>query len=247
MINTDRAPSVSTLPQTGAQPDGPRSFTLLEKLRGVVVLLLLASVLFVSAERWDVPAFWTYWIVFSAFGVITLRLVHRKHPELLQERFRPGPGGRDPWTRPVLVVLFAGHWIVAGLDVGRFHWSDAIPTALQLSALVVMALGLAGWGWAMLNNRFFSSEVRIQNERGHQVETGGPYRFVRHPGYAAALLVFAASPLALGSLWAALPIAAVELMFVRRTALEDGMLRAELPGYAEYAARVRFRLLPGVW
>jgi protein-S-isoprenylcysteine O-methyltransferase Ste14 len=99
----------------------------------------------------------------------------------------------------------------------------------------------------MISNRFFSSEVRIQSERGHFVESGGPYRFVRHPGYLSALLLFGATPFALGSLWAIFPTLGALGIFVRRAILEDGMLRAELPGYAEYAARVRFRLMPGVW
>jgi protein-S-isoprenylcysteine O-methyltransferase Ste14 len=224
-----------------------RQFSIVDKLRGILVFLGLASVLFVSAGRWDLPMFWAYWLIFLMFGTVTLRLVHRKYPDLLQERFKPGPGARDPWARPVLVLLVGGHWIIAGLDVGRYHWSDGIPLGAQIVALGVMSLGLIGWGWAMLSNRFFSSEVRIQSERGHHVESGGPYRFVRHPGYLSALIVFAASPLALGSLWALLPAAAVEIIFIRRTALEDRMLRAELPGYAGYAERVRFRLLSGVW
>jgi protein-S-isoprenylcysteine O-methyltransferase Ste14 len=106
---------------------------------------------------------------------------------------------------------------------------------------------MAGWGWAMLSNRFFSSEVRIQTDRGHYVESGGPYRYVRHPGYASASLVFAASPVALGSLWAFVLTLGALAMFIRRTALEDRMLCAELSGYAQYAERVRFRLLSGVW
>jgi protein-S-isoprenylcysteine O-methyltransferase Ste14 len=147
----------------------------------------------------------------------------------------------------VMVVLIFGQWIVAALDVGRYHWSDKIPFTMQFAALIAVALGMAGWGWAMLSNRFFSSEVRIQTDRGHHMESGGPYRCVRHPGYVSALLMFAASPVALGSLWAILPTLGALVLFVRRTALEDEMLRVELPGYAEYAARVRFRLVYGVW
>jgi protein-S-isoprenylcysteine O-methyltransferase Ste14 len=217
------------------------------KLRGIIALLGTASVLFVPAGRLDLSMFWAFWLTLCSIGGATLVLVNRKSPDLLQERFRPGAGGRDPKSRPLLVLLIFGQWSVAGLDVGRYHWSDVIPVGVQIAALLVVAGGMAGWGWAMLSNRFFSSEVRIQTDRGHYVESGGPYRFVRHPGYASALLLFAASPVALGSLWAFLPTLGALAMIIRRTALEDRMLRAELPGYAQYAERVRFRLLFGVW
>jgi len=217
------------------------------KLRGVIALLGTAAVLFVPAGRLDLPMFWAFWLTLCSVGAATLVLVNRKCPDLLQERFRPGPGARDPKSRPLLVLLIFGQWSVAGLDVGRYHWSDFIPVGVQITALLVVACGMAGWGWAMLSNRFFSSEVRIQTDRGHYVESGGPYRFVRHPGYASALLLFAASPAALGSLWAFLPTLGAMAMFMRRTVMEDAMLRAELPGYAQYAERVRFRLLSGVW
>ncbi len=217
------------------------------KLRCAIALLGTAAALFVPAGRWDLPMFWAFWLTISSIGGATLILVNRKFPDLLQERFRPGPGARDPGTRLLMVVVILGQWSVAGLDVGRYHWSDRIPVAVQITGLLAVALGMAGWGWAMLSNRFFSSEVRIQADRGHHVESGGPYRFVRHPGYASALLLFAASPLALGSLWAIVPTLGALTMFIRRTALEDRILRAELPGYAQYAERVRFRLLSGVW
>ncbi len=231
------------VPRPGSEP----LFGLMGKLRGAIALLGTAAVLFVPAGRLDLPMFWAFWLTLCSIGAATLVLVNQKSPGLLQERFRPGPGARDPKSRPLLVLLIFGQWSVAGLDVGRYHWSDIIPVGVQITALLVVACGMAGWGWAMLSNRFFSSEVRIQTDRGHHVESGGPYRFVRHPGYACALLLFAASPVALGSLWAIVPTLGALVMFIRRTAMEDRMLRAELPGYAQYAERVRFRLLSGVW
>lgn len=246
MINTNQTglPEHSKpVPRAG----GEQLFGFMGKLRIVLALMGTASALFVPAGRWDLPMFWAFWLTMCSIGGATLFLVHRKFPDLLQERFRPGPGGRDPGARPLLAVLILGQWCVAGLDVGRYHWSDSIPVAVQITGLLAVALGMAGWGWAMISNRFFSSEVRIQTERGHHVESGGPYRFVRHPGYASGLLLFAASPLALGSLWAIVPTFGALAMFIRRTALEDRMLRTELPGYAQYAERVRFRILSGVW
>jgi protein-S-isoprenylcysteine O-methyltransferase Ste14 len=96
-------------------------------------------------------------------------------------------------------------------------------------------------------NRFFSGTVRIQTERGHHVVTDGPYRFVRHPGYAGALLGFVLIPLLLDSVWAFIPaVLLIAITFVR-TALEDATLQKELPGYAEYAQTTRYRLIPGIW
>jgi protein-S-isoprenylcysteine O-methyltransferase Ste14 len=114
-------------------------------------------------------------------------------------------------------------------------------------AVLVTLAGGAVAALAMYVNRFFSTTVRIQSERGHVVVSGGPYRVVRHPGYVGMLLVYAAIPFALGSRWALALAALTVILVVVRTALEDGTLRADLPGYAEYAGKVRYRLLPGVW
>jgi protein-S-isoprenylcysteine O-methyltransferase Ste14 len=138
-------------------------------------------------------------------------------------------------------------WIVAGLDVGRFHWSDTVPIALRDIGLASFGTAIAIWYWAMRTNPFFSVAVRVQRERGHYVVASGPYRFVRHPGYAAVVLLGWGGPLALGSWWAVVTHVVVVALFVRRAPLEDRMLREELEGYAAYAASVRYRFLPGVW
>jgi protein-S-isoprenylcysteine O-methyltransferase Ste14 len=113
--------------------------------------------------------------------------------------------------------------------------------------MIGFVLGLALFSWAMFSNTFFSSAVRIQQERGHAVCNTGPYRFVRHPGYVGAILQSLVMPLMLNSLWAFIPAGLAVLLMVVRTALEDKTLQEELQGYTEYAHRVRYRLLPGVW
>lgn len=110
-----------------------------------------------------------------------------------------------------------------------------------------MLAGIAVTCWAQAVNPFFEPGVRIQSERHQRVIDSGPYRFVRHPGYVAALLLFFGMALALGSYWALLPAALAAALLVLRTAWEDRLLQAELPGYADYARRVRWRLLPGLW
>ena len=118
---------------------------------------------------------------------------------------------------------------------------------LQIAAFAVYALGSGLFSWAMITNAYFSTAVRIQDDRGHQVCTTGPYRFVRHPGYVGASLQSLVMPLMFGSLWALIPGALAVLMLVIRTTLEDQTLHEELDGYREYAQKTRYRLLPGTW
>jgi protein-S-isoprenylcysteine O-methyltransferase Ste14 len=138
-------------------------------------------------------------------------------------------------------------FVVAGLDVGRLHWSDTVPLWGQIVALLGFALSFAFIVWAMVVNNFYSRVVRIQGDRGQYVVTEGPYRFVRHPSYIGSILSWVCAALALGSWLALVSVALVAATVVVRTALEDRTLREELPGYVEYAQRVHYRLLPGVW
>jgi protein-S-isoprenylcysteine O-methyltransferase Ste14 len=137
-------------------------------------------------------------------------------------------------------------WIVAGLDL-RFGWSPRLPLAVQIAALALVIVGFLLGTWAMAVNRFFSAIVRIQEDRGHTVVTAGPYRYVRHPSYTGGILASLATALALSSLWALIPGGAVALVTIVRTALEDRTLQEELAGYKDYAQKVRYRLVPGIW
>ena len=136
--------------------------------------------------------------------------------------------------------------IVAGLDAGRYAWS-AFPPALQL--IGGAGLVLSGWTiWRVLaENTFASRYARIQDDRGQTVVSSGPYRHVRHPMYAAIIVLMVCIALALGSWWAVIPAGLIGVLFVLRTALEDRMLHEELAGYREYVAQVRYRLVPGLW
>jgi protein-S-isoprenylcysteine O-methyltransferase Ste14 len=137
-------------------------------------------------------------------------------------------------------------YIVAGLDA-RFGWSPEYALAIHLVALVLAPLGQCLFSWAMASNKFFSRAVRIQMDRGHAVETGGPYQYVRHPGYVGMIISMLATPLVLGSLWALIPAGLASGLYIVRTALEDQTLQEELEGYKAYAQHVRCRLLPRVW
>jgi protein-S-isoprenylcysteine O-methyltransferase Ste14 len=155
----------------------------------------------------------------------------------------------EPWDKvlmPLNIIAPTVMLFVAGLDK-RFEWSPNLPLMLLITAFVITALGYSLSTWATLVNRFFSAFVRIQRDREHTVVTSGPYRLIRHPGYAGALFTSLAIPLLLGSLWALIPAALVVCLLILRTALEDRTLQEKLDGYREYAGWVRYRLLPGVW
>jgi protein-S-isoprenylcysteine O-methyltransferase Ste14 len=217
---------------------------LLGILGGIAFLAAMGVLLFACAGRCDLPMFWAYLGVWTATLLVGPLVID---PTLIKERIRPGPGGKDYGRTAVFVILVLAQLIVAGLDVGRFHWSDTVPLIVQIIGFLAMAAALAVVVWASAVNRFFSSVIRIQTERGHRVITTGPYRFVRHPAYAVAPFLVVGTGLALGSRLAALIGLLVVVWILRRTAEEDRILREQLEGYAAYAKKVRYRLLPGVW
>jgi protein-S-isoprenylcysteine O-methyltransferase Ste14 len=204
---------------------------------------MLAATLFGTAGRFDIIEFWVYTAIVAAVSALSLTILDT---DLMQERMRPGGRRVGRHFLPLIIIIFL-HWAVAGLDRGNLHLSDEVKPILEVIALVLFALAWIAFVWAMYVNRFFSSIPRIQSERGHTVISTGPYRFVRHPGYTAALLAAVTSGIALGS-WIPTFIAPIALaLLVWRTMVEDRLLRRDLPGYADYAARVRYRLVPGVW
>jgi protein-S-isoprenylcysteine O-methyltransferase Ste14 len=217
-------------------------------LQVVFTMLLQAAILFVSAGRLDWLMAWAYLGVYVGIVAVNAVVILPKNPELIAERGQTKENTKS-WDRalttlitiPTLVML-----IMAGLQV-RYEWSPQLGWMVQLVGLVIVALGYGLVSWAMASNPFFSSTVRIQADRGQTVASDGPYRYVRHPGYVGMMIYSFASPLALGSLWALILAVLVVSGFVVRTALEDKILIAELPGYAEYAQRVRYRLIPGIW
>jgi protein-S-isoprenylcysteine O-methyltransferase Ste14 len=215
-------------------------------LRGLVSFALLIALLFGTAGRWDLPFFWAYVGINAALMLATAFTVDAG---LLEERWHPARrGGKD--FLPLLLVgtpAYLAHYVIAGLDVGRFHWSDRVPPGVQIAGLAVYGASWALVWRAMTVNRFFVETIRVQTERGHHLVTAGPYQYVRHPGYAGAIAGFLGSPLGLGSYWSLVPVVPIVLLVIRRTILEDRLLRNDLPGYSEYAGRVRYRLFPGLW
>ncbi len=213
-------------------------------LRAVALLICAGAALFASAGSLAIAAFWAYLTILAVVFAAAFAMLDRG---LLQERMRPG-GKPAPLGLRLLNVVLLAHWIIAGLDRGRLHWTDNVPPWLQALALLLVAAGYALVFWAMLVNRFFSSVVRIQSDRGQHVISAGPYALVRHPGYSAGILIVLASGIALGSWLAATFLVAVVLPFLLyRVINEDRVLRSRLDGYADYARQVRWRLVPGLW
>ncbi len=207
------------------------------------------ALLVVTSGRWNWAMAWALVGVYALAFIAQLVLLLPRSPGLLAERASRMGANTKPWDR-VLLPLYGQStfalFVVAGLDK-RFGWSGGSPAWLQY---VGLGLALAGNGLvtaSMVANSFFAFSVRLQPERGQSVATGGPYGVVRHPGYAGASLFALGTALLLDSTWALVPaLVSVGLLAVR-TWLEDRTLRAELEGYADYAGRTRYRLLPGIW
>lgn len=216
----------------------------------VFQFLLLAAILFLSSGRLDWWFAWVYLGIFVLGVCANSYVILRTNPELIAERARQFTPETRTWDRILATLwgLMSGvvSLLVAGLDK-RFGWSPQIPLTAQLMAMLLYMFARAFASWAIVSNAFFAGPVRIQTERGHAVVSTGPYRLIRHPGYAGWMLSDLAVPLMLGSIWALLPGGIAVAALLARTALEDRTLREELPGYAEYAQRIRYRLVPGVW
>ena len=214
----------------------------------VLSTALFGLLLFASAGRVDWERAWIYLGVVLLGELMTAAVLRAVNPVVLEQRGKMAAGTRryDRVFVALWLVLALVTPVVAGLDVGR-SGDVSVPLAGMYVGLVLMLLAYLFGAWAMAVNEHFELLMRIQSDRGHRVVTSGPYRFVRHPGYLAAIVGGATAPLILGSLWAFAPVLAGALLFTVRTALEDRTLREELAGYEEYAERTRHRLLPGIW
>ncbi len=211
-------------------------------LRFVLLFGLQGALLFGGAGRLTVAAFWAYLGLLAVAMVVVVATIDR---DLLRERVSPGAGGTDRGLRAMIMPFSVVALLVAGLD-GRWGWSR-VAAGVQIGSFAAIAMAFGLVMWAMRVNRFFSPVVRIQSERGHRLVTGGPYGVIRHPGYLAAVVWFAALGPALGSWWAMIPAAGGVALMVRRVIIEDRYLREHLEGYGAYAGRVQYRFVPGVW
>ena len=210
--------------------------------------LALGALVFLPAGslKW-VPGWIFVAVLVAAFGGSALVLA-KVNPVIYRARSR-FQKGTEPWDLALVAVILpamAAEIPVATLDSARMGWS-VVPLWAVLLGYALLVGGVAVTAWAQAVNPFFEPGVRIQTERNQRPISNGPYRIIRHPGYAAAIAIFAGLPLALASWWALIPAALASVVLIIRTGLEDRLLRARLPGYPEYAKTTRYRLAPGIW
>ena len=238
--------SEKTFNEDSAQTVSPRQWT-----RLVAVYLLIPLILFMCGGELGWWHAWLYSMLILAAGIGGRIWAEQRHPGLTAERQNiDNIQNAKSWDKVLapLMAVSVGYpmVIVAGLD-HRYNWSPDFPLWLIVIGFILISLGYAYAAWALAENRFFSSVVRIQTDRGHVVCDSGPYRIVRHPGYAGNILALIGIVLALGSVWTLIPAAVASIIAVIRTILEDQTLQEELPGYRDYARRVHYRLIPGIY
>ena len=218
-------------------------------LQNLIWVAVMALMLLVPAGTLHWPAAWVFLGVTATLGLGGGLLLARTDPALLAERMRPVMQKEQPAADKRFVLVFGAAvlvWFVAiGLD-RRWHVSD-IPVTLQALGLAMLLLSTGAVMWVMRENSFAAPVVKLQAERGHRVITSGPYAWVRHPMYSGAVFYFAGVALLLGSWWGVAMAPLFAVLFAVRAGIEERELVAGLPGYADYAARVRYRLVPGLW
>ncbi len=222
-------------------------------LRFVVQTVVWAAILvvlpFASAGTFAWPEAWAYLLIqFSSWAVMSIWLM-KNDPELLRVRADLWKRATKAWDKVILVLVFGGFlllFVLPGLDAVRYRWSH-VPLPLEIVGFIGIVIANGIMFWVLKVNPYSSAVVEVQKERGHTVITTGPYEYVRHPMYVGGILMAFFTPLALGSFVSFIPVAFFTAVIVVRTHLEDKTLQKELDGYAGYAARVKYRLIPGLW
>jgi len=214
-------------------------------LQITISIILTAIILFVSAGRID----WFYAWIFIGLSILVIVInASIFSPELVAERGRKKENV-EKWDRIIsglLIFPWLGIYLVSGLDI-RFKWTFELPIWIHILGIFTFVLGNVLVSWSMISNKFFSTAVRIQYERGHIVANTGPYRFIRHPGYLGMIIYHLGTPFILGSLWALIMAGLVVTLFIIRTIFEDNTLKNKLEDYKEYTEKVKYRLIPGIW
>jgi protein-S-isoprenylcysteine O-methyltransferase Ste14 len=211
----------------------------------LMTVIVTAIILFVSAGRIK----WIYaWLLILASFFVILANAFIFPRELISERGRKKEN-TEKWDKiitGIIIIPWIALYLISGLDI-RFRWSPEMTLWVHITGLIAFILGNAIVSWAMMANNYFSTAVRIQYDRGHIVSSGGPYRYIRHPGYLGMMIYLISTPIILGSFWALIPAIMTVILFMVRTSFEDNTLKNKLDGYKEYAERVKFRLISGVW
>ncbi len=227
-----------------------RSLLFRVTLQLAISLLIIVTALFISAGTLNWTGAWIYVGYTLILSVLTIYGGPLKlDPGLIEERIITKRPDSQSWDKVIVRILLGVTvlmYVVAGLD-HRWKWTHPMPEWVMWTGMFLILVSTVWMIWAMKVNPFFSAMVRLQTDRGHHVVTTGPYRFVRHPGYTGAFLINLGLPLLLGSLWALIPGTLASLGLIVRTIPEDRFLHRELKGYGDYAEKVKWKLIPGVW
>lgn len=218
-------------------------------VQGLGQMALWTALLFVSAgtARWTRG--WICTAIYFTSMTITGIVIHHCNHDLIQARSKWRHKDTKPFDKIFISIFLPLTFIqvaVSGLDAVRFHWSQ-MPFSTIYPGAAIFLTGIGIVTWTMAVNPFAEATVRIQSDRGHTVISSGPYRLVRHPMYVGTALMYPGTALMFGSKWALAIAAAIILLLIARTALEDRTLRRELPRYEQYTTVTRYRLLPGIW
>lgn len=217
-------------------------------IKQVFGTFLFFAIIFVSAGRIFYWQGWVY-VIIGLFMFIMSSTVFKLDPELLKERAKPGEGAKT-WDKVILGLTFLTTiviYIIVGLDSGRYHWSPDFHWTVYLLGIILTIAGQLLFLTAQKQNRFFSSTVRIQTDRGHTVCESGLYKVVRHPAYLGSIIQTIGFPLIFGSLWSIIPVCISIVLLTTRTYLEDKTLKNELTGYLEYSEKTRYKLIPYIY
>lgn len=209
------------------------------------VLILQGAILFIAAGT----LFWKWaWAVMLLSVFLLMINWTLLPPELIEERGRKKENVKrwDKMLTSIISFQVILMYVFSGLD-HRFNWTGDVPIIINIVGLIFIFLGSLMFTWSMVSNRFFSTLVRLQIDRQHTVATGGPYQYVRHPGYLGYITFTLATPVALGAFWGLVFSVIIGILLIVRTALEDATLKNELPGYAEYTKKVKYKLIPFLW
>ena len=218
-------------------------------LRFISGLIFIGAILFGTAGTFNWPEAWVYLVIQFGWSVGLSVFLWNHDIELLKDRMRFTKKSAKGWDKVMTFVsmpFYIPYLLLPGLDAVRYQWSH-VPLWAKVACFIVIVASFLWISWIMKENTYLSRFVEIQEDRGHKVITSGPYKFVRHPMYISAAILMIALPIALGSLYALIPMAFVIVFIIIRTYLEDKTLHKELEGYAEYAQKTKYRLIPGIW
>jgi protein-S-isoprenylcysteine O-methyltransferase Ste14 len=217
--------------------------------RFAIGLIVVGAILFGTAGTFDWPEAWVFIIIQFGWSIAIAVFLWNHDIELLKDRMKLSKKSTKGWDKIlsfVVLPFYIPYLVIPGLDAVRYQWSH-VPVWLKVACFVLVAASFLWISWIMKENTYLSRFVEIQEDRGHKVITTGPYRFVRHPMYIGAAILMTALPIALGSLYALIPMAFIAVYVIIRTYLEDKTLLKELEGYAAYARQTKYRLIPGIW